>query len=100
EVFSRRPSDQWLVLESSGGTHDTPEGSAYAGKQFGSWWISGSGGGYSTGGFVPTPAANRGTVDTPAASRDTNGLLTLGKDYSGGSLRLSGLYFHESRGNG
>src|SRR5205823_1553165 len=100
EMFPQRPANEWLVLESSGGTRTTPEGSMFAGKDFGPWSLSGSGGGYSTDGFIATPAANRGTVDTPVAARDTNGMMTLGRNYTGGSLRFNGLYFHESRDNG
>src|SRR6185312_1679402 len=52
EVFPQKPANEWLVLESSGGTRTTPEGSAFLGKDFGPWTISGSGGGYSTDGFI------------------------------------------------
>lgn len=100
EIFPQRPAHEWLVMESSGGTRTTPEGSLFAGRDFGAWSLSGSGGGYATNGFIATPAANRGTVDTPVASRDTNGMLTLARKYNGGSLSFSGLYFHESRDNG
>jgi outer membrane receptor protein involved in Fe transport len=100
EVFPRRPSREWLALESSGGTRNTPEGSLFAGKDFGRWQVSGSGGGYSTYGFIPTPAANRGRVDAPAASRDENAMATIARTYGGGSVRFNGLYFHESRDNG
>lgn len=100
EVFARKPSQDWLVMESSGGTRTTPEGSVFAGRQIGNWEIWGSGGGYGTEGFIPTPAANRGTVDTAASSRDANGMMSLARDYHSGSLRLSGQYFNESRDNG
>lgn len=100
EIFPQKPANQWLVVESSGGTRSTPEGSAFVGKDFGPWTISGSGGGYSTDGFIATPGNVRGGVDTPVASRDADGMVTLGRTYTGGSLRFSGSYFHESRDNG
>src|SRR6185312_6447218 len=100
EIFPQKPANQWLVVESSGGTRSTPEGSAFLGKDFGPWTISGSGGGYSTDGFIATPNSVRGTVDTPVASRDANAIGTIGRTYSSGSINLSGMYFHESRRNG
>ncbi len=100
EVFPQKPANAWLVLESSGGTRSTPEGSAFLGKDFGRWTVSGSGGGYSTDGFIATPNDMRGAVDSPAASRDTNAVMTVGRSYEGGSMDVTGMYFHESRNNG
>lgn len=100
EMFPQKPSNEWMVLESSGGTRTTPEGSAFLGKDLGPWTLSGSGGGYSTDGFVATPNDVRGTVDTPVASRDANAVANVGRTYAGGSLNFSGMYFHESRDNG
>ncbi len=100
EVFPQKPANEWLVLESSGGTRTTPEGSAFLGKDFGKWTLSGSGGGYSTDGFIATPNSVRGLVDRPVASRDSNAMASIGRTYSSGSIDLSGMYFHESRDNG
>ncbi|HSC28428.1 MAG TPA: TonB-dependent receptor, partial [Vicinamibacterales bacterium] len=56
-----------LLLD--GGTSGTARGSAYGGRDLGSWRIFAAGEAFNTDGFVIVAPEARGPIDTPAASR-------------------------------
>lgn len=96
-----------LRLETSAGTNNTFDASAFGAVGKNDWNFSASFDAFGTRGYVPTAENERGAVDSNANSRYENGFLTIEKrlfalpqDETQNRFFLRGNYFTERRDNG
>ena len=100
-ILSRSPESDSAIFELSGGNHATPDGSAWAGHTFGSWYASAAAEASQTDGYIAVEPAQRGAVDTPVNSRFATVNSSFGRKLSRNGewfARLAG--FADERHNG
>jgi outer membrane receptor protein involved in Fe transport len=100
-LLRREPAGSSLALDSSYGTHGTPEASLLLSGREGPWGARIAAESFRTDGYVAVPESERGPVDTPFNSRHDAADVTLERGVPGqGRVFLRGSYFTESRQNG
>ncbi len=94
-------NEDFVHVEASYGTQDTPDVSFDAGLLLGKWGLSATGQALRTDGYVVVPENQRGIVDTPVGTGDFSGALQLSRKLGEqGRFFLRWSSFGESRRNG
>ena len=101
QFITRQPEYPAFSLETSYGSEQTPDLSAWTGTRVGKWDVSAGSEMFRTDGFVLVPTWQRGTVDTPANSEDASVELNIGHELGAkGRVFGRGTFYTEFRHNG
>lgn len=84
----------------SAGTLTTRDAAVFASGRSGAWAGTLSAEAFSTGGYVPVAAEERGPVDSEASSRHSGADLSVERRIESARMFLRGSLYEESRGNG
>jgi outer membrane receptor protein involved in Fe transport len=107
-LISTRPEDEGLLLrgQASAGTQNTFDASVFAALSDSGWIFDAAAEAFTTRGYIPVFAAERGAVDTKAGSEHTNSVFGIARrfgiesrDFSG-RIFARGNVFSEDRANG
>ena len=100
-IIRKNPLETRFTADTTFGSSNTPIGSAMGAVRMGKWNVTASGEGFSTNGYMPLAASERGAVDTVVNSEHKTGDLLL-EHLFGGNARafLGGNYYQEARQNG
>jgi outer membrane receptor protein involved in Fe transport len=101
QILTRIPTAPSFSIETSYGSEDTPDLTAWGGAVFSRWDVATAADMSRTSGYILVPTTQRGPVDTDANSEHATVDATLGYKLSdNGRLFLRGSFFDESRNNG
>ncbi|HEY8671883.1 MAG TPA: TonB-dependent receptor, partial [Terriglobales bacterium] len=101
QFITRVPTEPSFSIDTSYGTENTPDLSAWGGTAFSRWDISAAADMSRTDGYILVPGSQRGPVDTAASSKHATVDATLGYKLSdSGRVYVRGGFFDESRKNG
>lgn len=89
-----------VAAEGAAGEQGTASAALFASAARGPWAFGGSADAFTSEGYVPVAAGERGPVDRAAGSRHTAVELTAARDGERGRWFLRGSRFAEARGNG
>lgn len=100
QLFRRTASADAAVVEVQAGEQGTASGALWASARRGPWSAAGTFERFTSRGYVPLAAADRGPVDRPAGSRRSTGELTVAHESAWTRLFVRGSALRERRGNG
>jgi outer membrane receptor protein involved in Fe transport len=89
-----------LRLEGSGGLQRTADGGLFLAHSHKGWSFDLAAEAFTTGGYIPVPADERGLADTRATSEHGNVIAGIERKFSIGRLFARGNIFSEHRNNG
>jgi outer membrane receptor protein involved in Fe transport len=101
QFLSRVPKGPSISIDTSYGTEDTPDLSAWAGTAISRWDLEAAADMSRTDGYILLPSSQRGAVDTLANSKHATVDASVGyRIFETGRAFLRGSFFDESRNNG
>jgi outer membrane receptor protein involved in Fe transport len=101
QFLTRVPAGPSFSIDTSYGTENTPDLSAWGGTKISRWDFEAATDMSRTDGYILVPASQRGIVDTPANSKHATVDAGVGYQISDtGRAFLRGTFFDESRNNG
>lgn len=101
QFLTRVPSGPAFSIDTSYGSENTPDLSAWAGSTVSKWDFEAAADMMRSDGYILVPASERGTIDTAANSKHATVDAGLGYRISdSGRAFLRGTFFDESRNNG